>query len=195
MPYASSRPNGARVEAPVIVDFRKYKEEDKKRAVEIYVAGFFQGVNRITRPVLYSAVKKWTDGIKPQYDDVDTMMSVNNGGCLFSVVNEDGEVIGTVGIRVSDDDKCRNRAEIVRMALTEQYQGKGIGRLMMEFILEYARINLKCETVWLLTGTTLVAACKLYEKFGFIEVSREQEGDTSIGAVEVWWSLIMERKL
>lgn len=84
---------------------------------------------------------------------------------------------------------------MVRMVLAAEYRRKGIGKLMMEFALAYAQYELKCDSIWVRTGSILFAACRLYEKYGFKETSREREGDLGDGAVDTWWTITMEKEL
>lgn len=46
-------------------------------------------------------------------------------------------LIGTVAVRIIDiDDKV---AELKRMFILPEYQGKGYGRLLLEYAIDYAR--------------------------------------------------------
>ncbi|SDC83969.1 Acetyltransferase (GNAT) family protein [Terribacillus halophilus] len=56
--------------------------------------------------------------------------------------------------------------EIVNIAVKEDFRGEGIGRILIEYALEYAREN-KMKTVEIGTGSTSVGALYLYQKCGF----------------------------
>ena len=188
--YACFQPRETPVQAPITVEIRKYNDEDRSKVTQLFVAGICEGFDRTVYPLRYQAMVEWMLSTVQLYDGVPS-----NGGCLFSAIAENEEVIGSVGINVSDDDKERKRAEIVGMVLAEEHRRKGIGRLMLEFILEYARKELNCESVWLLTTTSLAAACRLFKKNGFEIVNSYREGDLRHNAVDTWLTYSMEKKL
>ena len=58
------------------------------------------------------------------------------------------------------------------MAVTEQYQGEGIGKMLLEHCLAVAKSN-NIETLILYSNTILKSAINLYRKYGFEEVELE----------------------
>ena len=195
MQRTSNQQNEDSVEVPARVQIRKYKDGDRARAVEVYRAAFCDGVDRTTYPLMHRCIFNWVDEMIPVFDDVRSMMKVENGGCLFMVLDSSGQSIGMIGLKVSDEDKQHRRAELVRMALVPGHRQRGIGNQMLEFIIEYARHELKCKLIWLSTSSNRWVACKMYEKYGFEEVSRERDGDMRDDAVDTWWDINMEKKL
>ena len=89
---------------------------------------------------------------------------IDKGGeILFAKVND--TIVGTVAlIKISD-----NYYELAKMAVTEQFQGKKIGKLLLEAVITYAQEH-GIKTLMLESNRTLKAALHLYQKIGFIEI-------------------------
>lgn len=81
----------------------------------------------------------------------------------FFVAEEDGKIIGSVGLELYDDT-CLLRS----LAVHPGYQGRGLGAKLMKRALDYAREREMKEIV-LLTMT----AKDFVKRFGFEEISRE----------------------
>ena len=92
------------------------------------------------------------------------MYGAPTGALLLVELN--GEYVGAVGLRqIENPSTC----EIKRMYIKPEFQGKGIGKSLMEQILSMAR-TLQYKTVKLDTlGPKMPAAVGLYKSFGFIE--------------------------
>lgn len=86
-----------------------------------------------------------------------------NGG-IFLVVVHDGEVVGSGGIRLYKD----KIAELKRMWLLSRYRGRGLGKAMMERLVDFAQ-EAGYERIWLELGTPEIQpeALGLYRLFGF----------------------------
>lgn len=86
------------------------------------------------------------------------------------IIDKGGEILfaktnNTIAlIKISDD-----YFELAKMAVTEQFQGKKIGKLLLEAVITYAQEH-EIKTLMLESNRTLKAALYLYQKFGFQEV-------------------------
>jgi amino-acid N-acetyltransferase len=81
----------------------------------------------------------------------------------FHVIKDNKDVIGTGGIEIYDE------AGLIRsIAVNPKYQKKGLGRRIIEHLLKYAKEK-SVNELFLLTDTVP----KLYEKFGFDYIKRE----------------------
>ena len=85
-------------------------------------------------------------------------------GCLILLYSEK-EAIGCVGVRRNE----AQIAELKRMYILETYQGKGLGRQLLERAIEEAR-QLGYTSIRLDTFPTMKGANYLYESFGFIDI-------------------------
>lgn len=88
---------------------------------------------------------------------------INKGGYIaFALLN--GEAVGTCALVKAHDEPLA--FELSKMAVSPKAQGKKIGYLLGNALIEKAR-ELKAEKVFLETNSILVPAIKLYEKLGF----------------------------
>ncbi|MGC5745055.1 GNAT family N-acetyltransferase [Chryseobacterium sp. NFX27] len=88
---------------------------------------------------------------------------INKGGYIvFAIL--DNEAVGTCAlVKISDEPL---RFELSKMAVSPKAQGKKIGYLVGQALVDKAR-GLNAESVSLETNSVLVPAIKLYEKLGF----------------------------
>ena len=90
---------------------------------------------------------------------------VSKGGAIVVALNGD-RVIGCcalipVGPRTF---------ELAKMAVADEYRGRGVGKRLLAFTLEQARI-IEAASVILASSTKLAPAVHLYEAFGFKHVA------------------------
>lgn len=84
---------------------------------------------------------------------------------------ENDELVGSIRI---NHNKERNCYEIERVMVAPQFQGKGYGMKLLNFIV--AKLQQTHRTpIILMVATCNDKAVKMYEKFGFIPVSEEIE--------------------
>ena len=86
------------------------------------------------------------------------------GGEVFFVM-ERGEILGTCAmLRHSADDY-----EIAKMAVAAKARGRGLGDLLMDACIAFARER-EAERVIIVSNTVLEPAIRLYRKHGFVQV-------------------------
>jgi ribosomal protein S18 acetylase RimI-like enzyme len=93
---------------------------------------------------------------------------LNHGGkILFALLN--GEVVGTVGIKVLDEETC----EITKMAVDPAFRGKGYGKILCAAAIEHAK-QMPYKNIILYTSSILKNAIHIYEQLGFQHISFEK---------------------
>ncbi|MGY3749547.1 ribosomal protein S18-alanine N-acetyltransferase [Vagococcus acidifermentans] len=80
---------------------------------------------------------------------------------LYLVVEDEQMIVGVVGLRIGQKD-----AHITNIAVMRQYQGKGIGKLLMLEIGRYA-LQKECDTLSLEVRQSNQTAQNLYRQLGF----------------------------
>ena len=103
-------------------------------------------------------------------------------GVLLVVADAAGEVVGTAAVRLLEP----RVGELKRMWLRPAWQGRGLGRRLMDACLDEAR-RLGCRALRLDTQAKLEAAVRLYRAYGFSEVARYNDNRRA----DIW----MERVL
>lgn len=96
--------------------------------------------------------------------DLENYYYSRNG--WFAVIEKDNEIIGSYGIFKIDEKTC----ELRKMYLLVNYQGQGLGRLMMDDALKRAR-ELGYSEIVLETNKLLDKAISLYVKYEFVQYS------------------------
>ncbi len=105
-------------------------------------------------------------------DLLNIMLHYNkdNGGCFWIVERIDNyQIIGTVGIRKLK--QFVSTAEIKRMFISRPYRGLGIGQMMIDTALNFAKKSGYSKIV-LYGSKNLVASRILYQKNGFVDLPR-----------------------
>lgn len=87
----------------------------------------------------------------------------------FVALDEDGKVIGGVGI--AEFDGIENCAELQKLYLDDSVKGKGYGKELMRIAEDQARAA-GYEKLYLETHTNLSVALKLYEKMDFHQIEK-----------------------
>ncbi|RYF70535.1 MAG: GNAT family N-acetyltransferase [Cytophagaceae bacterium] len=76
-----------------------------------------------------------------------------------------GAIVGTVAmIRTGPDE-----FELAKMGMKKEARGLGIGRLLCEAAVDYAR-KMEAKRVWLESNKKAEVAVKLYESIGFVHI-------------------------
>jgi ribosomal protein S18 acetylase RimI-like enzyme len=127
-----------------IIDFQpEYSEAFRDLNVE-WLEKYFR-VEPIDHEILGNPVQNVIDG---------------GGSILFARLA--GEIVGTVALKHHGDDVY----ELTKMAVTEQCQGGGIGRRLMEACIERFRARAG-RMLYLESHSDLAPALRLYESAGF----------------------------
>jgi putative acetyltransferase len=105
---------------------------------------------------------------------------------LYYVAEINGEVVGGGGL-FPTDGLPENTCELVKMYLLAPARGKGLGKLLIEKIIEEAK-NLGYKNIYLESMPELKQALKTYEKFGFHYLSGPMGNSGHFGC-ELWMSM------
>lgn len=93
----------------------------------------------------------------------------HKGEIFFALYND--EVVGTCAIKKT----APKTYEVLKMAVTEKFQSRGVGKMLMQKAIDFAKSQ-KAKTLELDTSRKLDKAMALYENFGF-KVSGEAAGE------------------
>ena len=86
---------------------------------------------------------------------------IDKGGFIF-MAEAGGKIVGSAGLMKEHEGVY----ELIKMAVTESYRGKGIARLLVERCLYQAR-EIGAQKVTLFSNHQLQTAISLYAKYGF----------------------------
>jgi ribosomal protein S18 acetylase RimI-like enzyme len=95
--------------------------------------------------------------------DPEKYILANGGSVFMALYNQ--VVAGTVALKFLSPDVY----ELTKMAVSESFQGKKIGRALAEAAIARARSS-GARKIVLYSNTMLESAIALYEKLGFVEI-------------------------
>lgn len=93
---------------------------------------------------------------------------IDKGGFIF-YAKSGNEIVGTASLIKKSDSVF----ELGKMAVAKSAQGLGIGKMLLEHCLEFAKQK-QIEKLILYSNTKLESAIHLYRKYGFMEIEMEQ---------------------
>jgi len=85
-----------------------------------------------------------------------------NGNSVFAVIIDD-EVAGVCALKQDHE----NEWELTKMAVAEKFRGRGIGKIIMDKVEDYARTELGLSRIYLISNTINAAAIRLYKRCGW----------------------------
>lgn len=125
--------------------------------------------------IVKSVLQQYGLQVNPEATDKDLsdikQYYIAKGGC-FKVVEDGGSIVGSYGLFPLSQAIC----ELRKMYLLPEYQGKGLGRLIMDDAIAEARKR-QFRDIILETNSVLDKACRLYRRYGFEEYEPEHLSD------------------
>ena len=88
---------------------------------------------------------------------------VQNGNSIFAAVI-DGETAGVVALKQDDEGEW----ELTKMAVDPKFQGRGVGRVLMDTVETYSKEVLGLSKIYLISNTINEAAIRLYKRCGWV---------------------------
>ena len=129
----------------------------------------------------FGANKPGTVFYDPTTDDLFNLFQQT--GSIYYVAEQDGTIIGGAGIYPSNG-LPQGTCELVKMYLSPQSRGKGLGKQMIEKCLEFAA-GAGYQQVYIETMPELRKAVSVYKKFGFTHLNGPL-GNTGHFGCDVW---------
>ncbi len=104
---------------------------------------------------------------------IDNSVKGDNG--VMVVAETEGNLVGLVGITYGRHPKIKHSAHIWGTYVTPDFRGKGIGRRLMEKVIEIAKANSSVKKIKIEVVAEQESAAKLYEKMGFIHIGTAKD--------------------
>ena len=93
----------------------------------------------------------------------DIKKSIESDVLKYFVLKQNDEVLGFLEMSCLPPE-----IELFDIAIDTKFQGKGYANLLMNFLIDFAKIK-NCETIFLEVNRINKKAISLYNKFGFVE--------------------------
>ncbi len=130
--------------------------------IEAYGPQHADGVVQVVRRVYDEYGFTWdAAGYHRDLYDVDGFYGEGRGAFWVLLASE--QVVGCVGVRLEGD-----QSELHRMYLLPEYRGRGLGRLLLETAVDFARSS-GARRIRAWSDVKLPLAHKLYHRFGFVQ--------------------------
>lgn len=146
--------------------FEKRAVSEIKHAEQVEIVAFRKALAKYFAELNYEWIAK-SYGIE-EHDreilDAPYESIIKPGGQIFFALVKE-KVAGTVAL----ENLTRENFELVKMAVSPEYRGLGIGDRLIEACIEFAKRKRK-KSITLDSNTKQLAAINLYRKYGFKEV-------------------------
>lgn len=109
----------------------------------------------------------------PVASRVDAQQRMDAQGCKLVALSS-GEVVGVAGLHVQHPSLRRNHARTLAIALAPQGQGRGVGKMLMTRLLDWADNWGGVLRIELLVQVDNERAIALYRGLGFVEEGRHK---------------------
>jgi len=109
-------------------------------------------------------------------------------GAAYFIAEKDKKILGGAGI-FPTEGLAADTVELVKIYLSADARGKGLGKVLMQYCIECAKNN-KYKKLYLETMPELVSAIPLYQKFGF-EFLNKPMGNSGHTACQLWMMKVL----
>jgi putative acetyltransferase len=110
---------------------------------------------------------------------------LDEGGRIF-FATVDNQCVGCCALKRMDEDEF----EVAKMAVTSTFQGAGIGRKVLQAVVDAGRA-MGARRLYLETNHTLTPAIRLYESVGFKHIPPERIVPSVYERADVYMELIL----
>ncbi len=97
----------------------------------------------------------------------------NNSYNFWYAVNDQGELIGCIGLKMLDG----NDAELKKLFVQKEYRGKGVAKALLDTLLKAAKRH-GFKTIWLGSVDVVTQAAAFYKKHNFVQVQEKDLPET-----------------
>ncbi|MEO1489979.1 MAG: GNAT family N-acetyltransferase, partial [Pseudomonadota bacterium] len=127
---------------------------------------------------------RWSSSSIPKYSSIQRVLSdpqsaiIATGGYI-AIAEIDGKIVGTGALKTPKQPPVGGLKwlELVKMATDPDAQGQGVGKAVLDHLVEIAR-DLGAHRIWLETNDRLAPATRLYERTGFRALTAQEERPT-----------------
>lgn len=105
--------------------------------------------------------------VEAEEEYIESLSGSDNSVML--VARKEGKIVGTASFNGFGRERMKHRGEIAISVLKSEW-GNGIGKMLMEAVLKFAKESAKAEIISLEVRSDNERAIHLYKKFGFEKI-------------------------
>ena len=113
------------------------------------------------KELILQGIEEYVGKLEPGFNEDLDNIEKSFKGHIFLLVLEENKVIGTGGLLLEGET-----SQIVRVSVKREYRKQGIGKRIVDELINYARIY-GCKTVMVETSRDWTRAVNFYIKYGF----------------------------
>ena len=155
-------------------------------AIREYRPGDEDGINAVIKSVFDEYGWLW-DPKTENLDTYDIEAHYHNRDGGFWVLEEDGEIIGTVGLRGKSRDLC----VLYRVYVPAAHRGQGHGRALFHHAVDTAR-NLGYKKMEIWSDKTLDVSHIMYKNAGAVPIGERKVFDPDYGVPYEEWGYMLD---
>lgn len=149
------------------VTIREAKEQDAERMIMSaskalinapYMLSSIEDVKKLSVEAIQKSLKAYYEN--PNY--------------VQFIAEVDGELVGKIDFKNGNNEKISHQGAFA-MTILPEYRNNGIGRALLETLINWAKNNSKIEKICLEVMEDNLGAIKLYKKLGFFEEGEKQK--------------------
>ncbi|MGH9495016.1 MAG: GNAT family N-acetyltransferase [Candidatus Sulfotelmatobacter sp.] len=106
-------------------------------------------------------------------EDVATRLGSANGDSFVAGAFDGGRLVGMAGFFRERGPKVRHKGRVWGVYLDSGWRGQGIGRRLLETVIEHGAAMQGIEQVLIAVASTQTAAANLYRSLGFVRIGVE----------------------
>ncbi|WP_212125738.1 GNAT family N-acetyltransferase [Bacillus cereus] len=147
---------------------REAKERDAERILDSASKAL------INAPYMLSTVE---DVKKVRIDAIQKMLKAyhENPNYVQFIAEVDGKLVGAIDFKNGNKERISHQGAFA-MTILPEYRNYGIGRALLETLINWAKNNSKIEKVCLEVMEDNLGAIQLYKNLGFFEEGRKAKG-------------------
>lgn len=142
------------------MEFRRLTLDD----LDSYFANRLRGLQNSPHAFLTTFAEEKTRG---NAHFVNTLSQSGDDRVIFGAINDQGIVVGTIGVFKEDRERTSHKCTIWGMHVDEDQRNKGIGGRLLDLAVKHAREKMNAAGIYLSVESGNKSARNLYESRGF----------------------------
>lgn len=135
--------------------------EAKESDAEILIANAKSLIENASDTII---LENFNPSLEDEHKWINSFAKQKNNLLLLAVYDE--QVIGNIEIRTPALSKTKHTS-LLAMGIVKEWRNKGIGSILMESMINWAKENTTIEILWLQVFASNEPAIALYKKMGF----------------------------
>ena len=121
---------------------------------------------------LITGIEEFNPTVQDEKKWIETLNNTDN--CVLLIAVHDRKIIGNIDLKGETRKKTKHNA-VLGIGILNEWRNLGLGTILMECAIEWARQHRTLETLWLHVFASHTHAIRLYTKMGFEEACLQKD--------------------